>query len=39
MNDRDMESHVVAHLSDRDPLVDDAAERVLEACEVLARMD
>jgi hypothetical protein len=37
MNDDDIESHVVAHVSDRDPLVADAAEMVLEACEVLAR--
>lgn len=39
LNDRDMESHVIAHISDRDPLVEDAAERVVEVCEVLARMD
>lgn len=39
MNDSAIESHVIAHVSDRDPLVDNVAERVLEVCEALARME
>jgi hypothetical protein len=36
MNDQDIESHVITHVSDRDPLVDGVAERVLEVFEAIA---
>jgi hypothetical protein len=39
LNDDEIESHFIAHVSDRDPLIDDAAERVLDVCEILAQMN
>jgi predicted nucleotidyltransferase len=38
LSDPTMESHVIAHVSDRDPLVDNVAEQVLEVLAALARL-